>query len=81
VRTIAFLLFTAYLTLDIAESPAIIAKSAATPGFFWGSYMPYNSAILACYAVMIAAPRRKIAVFAMVALQLIYAWVTLVWKI
>ncbi len=75
-RTIALLLFTANALLVLAEIPTILGKSAIDPAYFWWFYLPYNASILGCYAAMIAAPRRPVAVAAMVALLAIYAWVT-----
>ena len=76
VRTIALLLFTANSLLVLAEIPSTMSRSAIDPLYFWWFYLPYNAAILGCYAVMIAAPRRAIAIAAMVALLAIYAWIT-----
>ena len=76
VRTIALLLFTANSLLVLAEIPSTMSRSAIDPPYFWWFYLPYNTAILGCYAVMIAAPRRRIAIAAMVALLAIYAWIT-----
>jgi len=76
VRTIAILLFAANLLLIGAELPFVSAKMPSDPSYFWAFYLPYNGAILFCYAVMIAAPKRGIAVGAMLGLVMIYAWVT-----
>ena len=76
VRTIAVLLFTANALLVLAEIPSTASKSAINPSYFWQFYLPYNASILGCYAVMIAVPRRPIAIAAMVALLAIYAWIT-----
>ncbi len=76
VRTIASLLFAANALLVLAEIPATLSKSAIDPTYFWWFYLPYNAAILGCYAAMIAAPKRQIAIVAMVALLAIYAWIT-----
>ncbi len=76
VRTIALLLFAANVLLVLAEIPSVLSKSAIDPAYFWWFYLPYNASILGCYAVMIAAPKRRVAIAAMVALLALYAWVT-----
>ena len=76
VRTIALLLFAANALLVLAEVPSIVSKSAINPSYFWRFYLPYNASILGCYAVMIAAPKRSVAIAAMVALLAVYTWVT-----
>lgn len=76
VRTIALLLFTANALLVLAEIPSTMSRSAIDSRYFWWFYLPYNASILACYAVMIALPRRPIAIAAMMALLTIYAWIT-----
>ena len=76
VRTIASLLFAANALLVLAEIPSVLSKSAINPLYFWWFYLPYNASILGCYAVMIAVPRRPVAIAAMAALLALYAWVT-----
>lgn len=76
VRTIALLLFAANALLVLAEIPSVSSKTAIDPFYFWRFYLPYNASILGCYGLMIAAPKRPVAIAAMVALLAIYAWVT-----
>ncbi len=76
VRTIAFFLFAANLMLVGAEAPHVRAQVHINPAYFWSFYLPYNAAILACYAVMMATRSRSVAIAAMAALILVYTWVT-----
>ena len=76
VRTIAFFLFTANLMLIGAELPYFRTTFATDPARIWFFYLPYNGAILACYAILMAVRSRRIAVAAMALLTAVYAWVT-----
>ena len=71
VRTLALLLFAANALLIALEFPDVWESYRHDPNYLT-FYLPYNGGILACYAVMIAAPRRRIAALAMVALLLLY---------
>lgn len=77
VRTIAFFLFAANLMLVAAEFPHVREVLHTNPAHNWGFYLPYNAAILACYAVMMATRSRAVVIAAMAALLLVYAWVTI----
>ena len=76
VRTIAFFLFAANLMLVGAEFPHERAQLDINPTHIWLFYLPYNAAILVCYGAMMATRSRTIAIGAMVALMLVYTWVT-----
>jgi hypothetical protein len=77
VRTIAFFLFAANLMLIGAEFSYVRATFATNPARIWFFYLPYNGAILACYAILMAIRSRTIAICAMASLVCVYAWVTL----
>jgi hypothetical protein len=81
VRTIAFFLFAANLMLIGAEFSYVRATLATEPARIWSFYVPYNGAILAGYAVLMAVRSRKIAIAAMVMLIAVYAWVTMTLRI
>jgi hypothetical protein len=81
VRTIAFFLFAANLLLIGAELPYVRATLATNPARIWSFYLPYNGAILACYAVLMAVRSRMIAISAMIALIAVYTWVTVTLRI
>ena len=81
VRSIAFFLFAANIILDGAEFPFVRATFATDPARIWFFYLPYNAAILGCYGIMMATRSRRIAIAAMVALVLVYAWVTITLRI
>jgi hypothetical protein len=80
-RTIAFFLFTANLMLIGAEFPFVRATFATDPARIWFFYLPYNGAILACYAILMSVRSRPIAIGAMGALIAVYAWVTVTLRI
>lgn len=81
VRTVAFFLFAANLMLIGAELPYFLATLAGDPARIWFFYLPYNGAILACYAILMAVRSRRIAVATMAALTTVYAWVTVTLRI
>jgi len=81
VRTIAFLLFAANLMLIGAEIPYVRATATTDPARIWYFYLPYNGAILACYAILMAVRSRRIAIAAMAALIAVYAWVAVTLRI
>ena len=64
-----------------AELPYFRGTFATDPARIWFFYLPYNGAILACYAILMAVRSRRIAVAAMAALTVIYAWVTVTLRI
>jgi hypothetical protein len=75
-RTIAFFLLAANLMLIGAELPYFRAIFTDNPARIWFFYLPYNGAILACYAILMAVRSRRSAIAAMGALIAVYAWVT-----
>lgn len=76
VRTIAFFLFAANLMLVGAEHSYVRATLTTNPAHIWFFYLPYNAAILACYAVLMAVRSRTAAIAAMGILIGVYARVT-----
>jgi hypothetical protein len=76
VRTIAFFLFAANLMLVGAEFPHERAAFVIDPTHIWLFYLPYNASILACYGIMMRTGSRRIVIAAMIALILVYTWVT-----
>ena len=76
VPRIAFFLFMANVLLVGAELPFVVARTSAEPRYLWSFYLPYNTSILLAYAAMMATRRRGLRIAAMLALILVYAWVT-----
>ena len=76
VPRIAFFLFMANVLLVGAEVPFVVARTSAEPRYLWSFYLPYNTSILLAYAAMMATRRRGLRIAAMLALILVYAWVT-----
>lgn len=76
----AALLLAANLILIGQEVPDVIEETRLSPDYL-AFYLPYNGAILLCYAVMVVAPRRIIAVAATAALLAVYLVVTLAQRV
>ena len=64
-----------------AELSYVRATFAINPARIWFFYLPYNGAILACYAILMAVRSRRIAIVAMAALIAVYSWVTVTLRI
>ncbi|MEO7564495.1 MAG: hypothetical protein ABIR63_08265 [Sphingomicrobium sp.] len=76
-RTIALLLFVANALLICAEYGAVRQRFASDPAYFWQFYLPYNGAILACYAVATESRARRVQLGALTVLLAVYLWVTI----
>lgn len=76
VRTIAVLLLIANALLLWAENDAIRFKAATNPSF-WSFYLPYNGAILGCYALAAATRARRVQIAALAVLVIVYLGVTI----